>query len=130
VLEFQIFDSDSLSFFSLSVSKSSNNIGLSVFSDKSEKSGNLLSEGLKLLRLCQFLTLILESLATAVPLTLVNLMVCNSSGDWGLGIGDWAPQSPIPNPQSPFYTIILKIFLQNLIKYIFKNSLHLEIKSY
>jgi len=22
------------------------------------------------------------------------------SGDWGLGIGDWA-QSPIPNPQSP-----------------------------
>ena len=29
------------------------------------------------------------------------------SGDWGLGIGDWAqspipnPQSPIPNPQSP-----------------------------
>jgi len=25
-------------------------------------------------------------------------------GDWGLGIGDWA-QSPIPNPQSPFYFI-------------------------
>ena len=24
---------------------------------------------------------------------------------WGLGIGDWA-QSPIPNPQSPFYYII------------------------
>jgi len=24
-------------------------------------------------------------------------------GDWGLGIGDWA-QSPIPNPQSPFYS--------------------------
>jgi len=23
-------------------------------------------------------------------------------GDWGLGIGDWA-QSPIPNPQSPYY---------------------------
>jgi len=23
-------------------------------------------------------------------------------GDWGLGIGDWA-QSPIPNPQSPFF---------------------------
>ena len=22
------------------------------------------------------------------------------TGDWGLGIGDWA-QSPIPNPQSP-----------------------------
>jgi len=26
-------------------------------------------------------------------------------GDWGLGIGDWA-QSPIPNPQSPFFRII------------------------
>jgi len=26
-------------------------------------------------------------------------------GDWGLGIGDWA-QSPIPNPQSPFYSIL------------------------
>jgi len=26
-------------------------------------------------------------------------------GDWGLGIGDWA-QSPIPNPQSPFFNII------------------------
>ena len=25
-------------------------------------------------------------------------------GDWGLGIGDWA-QSPIPNPQSPIPTI-------------------------
>jgi len=25
-------------------------------------------------------------------------------GDCGLGIGDWA-QSPIPNPQSPFYII-------------------------
>jgi len=23
-------------------------------------------------------------------------------GDWGLGIGDWG-QSPIPNPQSPFF---------------------------
>jgi len=23
-------------------------------------------------------------------------------GDWGLGIGDWA-QSPIPNPQSPYF---------------------------
>jgi len=27
-------------------------------------------------------------------------------GDWGLGIGDWA-QSPIPNPQSPNYLIII-----------------------
>ena len=34
-------------------------------------------------------------------------------GDWGLGIGDWA-QSPIPNPQSPFfilYYLILFIFI-------------------
>jgi len=33
-------------------------------------------------------------------------------GDWGLGIGDWA-QSPIPNPQSPFYffRLHLKKFL-------------------
>jgi len=30
-------------------------------------------------------------------------------GDWGLGIGDWA-QSPIPNPQSPYYIIIKFIF--------------------
>jgi len=27
-------------------------------------------------------------------------------GDWGLGIGDWA-QSPIPNPQSPFYRFFI-----------------------
>jgi len=26
--------------------------------------------------------------------------ISNITGDWGLGIGDWA-QSPIPNPQSP-----------------------------
>jgi len=26
-------------------------------------------------------------------------------GDWGLGIGDWA-QSPIPNPQSPRFSLI------------------------
>ena len=32
----------------------------------------------------------------------------NKTGDWGLGIGDWA-QSPIPNPQSPIP--ILKIFI-------------------
>ena len=30
----------------------------------------------------------------------------NFLGDWGLGIGDWA-QSPIPNPQSPYYKINL-----------------------
>ena len=29
-------------------------------------------------------------------------------GDWGLGIGDWA-QSPIPNPQSPFFCLRKKI---------------------
>jgi len=29
-------------------------------------------------------------------------------GDWGLGIGDWA-QSPIPNPQSPFFLSKIKI---------------------
>jgi len=34
-------------------------------------------------------------------------------GDWGLGIGDWA-QSPIPNPQSPFYC---EIRLNLKIKY-------------
>jgi len=27
--------------------------------------------------------------------------------NWGLGIGDWGLQSPIPNPQSPITTIIL-----------------------
>jgi len=31
-------------------------------------------------------------------------------GDWGLGIGDWA-QSPIPNPQSPFYKLKYHNFL-------------------
>jgi len=39
-------------------------------------------------------------------------------GDWGLGIGDGA-QSPIPNPQSPFITILkLKKFklINNLKK--------------
>jgi len=29
-----------------------------------------------------------------------NKVLYKYSGDWGLGIGDWA-QSPIPNPQSP-----------------------------
>jgi len=34
-------------------------------------------------------------------------------GDWGLGIGDWA-QSPIPNPQSPYFFCfnLLKIFFE------------------
>jgi len=26
-------------------------------------------------------------------------MILNEEGDWGLGIGDCNPQSPIPNPQ-------------------------------
>ena len=29
-------------------------------------------------------------------------------GDWGLGIGDWA-QSPIPNPQSPNFKLLILI---------------------
>ena len=37
------------------------------------------------------------------------------TGDWGLGIGDWA-QSPIPNPQSPIpnkiYFFKRKFFIQ------------------
>jgi len=31
-------------------------------------------------------------------------------GDWGLGIGDWA-QSPIPNPQSPIYSLLFSLKL-------------------
>jgi len=38
-------------------------------------------------------------------------MINHISGDWGLGIGDWA-QSPIPNPQSPYYYILS--FLNNI----------------
>ena len=38
-------------------------------------------------------------------------------GDWGLGIGDWG-LGPIPNPQSPIPTAILK----KIIKY-YKNYL-------
>ena len=34
-------------------------------------------------------------------------------GDWGLGIGDWA-QSPIPNPQSPFYFLIMYLIIYNI----------------
>jgi len=30
-------------------------------------------------------------------------------GDWGLGIGDWG-LGPIPNPQSPFYILKIKIY--------------------
>jgi len=38
------------------------------------------------------------------------------SGDWGLGIGDWA-QSPIPNPQSPIPILLsYKIKIKNLKK--------------
>ena len=39
----------------------------------------------------------------------------NIIGDWGLGIGDWA-QSPIPNPQSPFIIISIKMFLKLKVK--------------
>ena len=28
-------------------------------------------------------------------------------GDWGLGIGDWG-LGPIPNPQSPFFILLIK----------------------
>jgi hypothetical protein len=36
-------------------------------------------------------------------------------GDWGLGIGDWA-QSPIPNPQSPCNSYLIKqnFFTENV----------------
>jgi len=42
-------------------------------------------------------------------------------GDWGLGIGDWG-LGPLPNPQSPFLTIILKIKINiyKLINYFIK----------
>jgi len=33
-------------------------------------------------------------------------------GDWGLGIGDWS-QSPIPNPQSPNFLLII-LFILNI----------------
>ena len=32
---------------------------------------------------------------------LVNLLLNLIMFTWGLGIGDWGLQSPIPNPQSP-----------------------------
>jgi len=35
-----------------------------------------------------------------------SFIYTNISGDWGLGIGDWA-QSPIPNPQSPKEYLLL-----------------------
>ena len=40
-------------------------------------------------------------------------------GDWGLGIGDWA-QSPIPNPQSPYYINIINFIIYLLSKYLKK----------
>jgi len=33
-----------------------------------------------------------------------------TTGDWGLGIGDWA-QSPIPNPQSPIPNNVIFILI-------------------
>ena len=80
MLELEVFNSDGLAILSLSVSKSGDDVSLSALSDQSEKSRNLLSEDLNYDYLyVEMLTLILESLATAVPLTLVNLIVCNSS---------------------------------------------------
>jgi len=35
-------------------------------------------------------------------------------GDWGLGIA----QSPIPNPQSPFYNINLKLIFKFFASYL------------
>ena len=35
-------------------------------------------------------------------------------GDWGLGIGDWG-LGPIPNPQSPFPTLIKRLKLNLII---------------
>jgi len=40
-------------------------------------------------------------------------------GDWGLGIGDWGLQSPIPNPQSPYYSLFfIKIYYSIYNKFI------------
>jgi hypothetical protein len=47
--------------------------------------------------------------------TLFEGLAFNKSGDWGLGIGDWA-QSPIPNPQSPIPNY-RKFFYQILKNY-------------
>jgi len=44
-----------------------------------------------------------------IYLFLIYMFIClfvSYIGDWGLGIVDWA-QSPIPNPQSPKYLILL-----------------------
>ena len=44
---------------------------------------------------------------------------------WGMGIGDWA-QSPIPNPQSPIFNVLLFIFLfkNKLIQIIIYNNIN------
>jgi len=43
-------------------------------------------------------------------------------GDWGLGIGDWAP-FPIPNPQSPIPIELIQIYNNKKIKNIILNLL-------
>jgi len=40
-------------------------------------------------------------------------------GDWGLGVGDWGlGQSPIPNPQSPYFSFKNYFYYYKLIKLI------------
>ena len=34
-------------------------------------------------------------------------MADDENGDWGLGIGDCNPQSPIPNPHLLFNTLLI-----------------------
>jgi len=53
------------------------------------------------------------------------------TGDWGLGIGDWA-QSPIPNPQSPNNNnnIIIIIFLNKYINILLLKIYIISYKTY
>ncbi len=47
-------------------------------------------------------------------------LLINKNGDWGLGIGDWAP-IPIPNPQSPYgksFNSILAILIKKYLLFI------------
>ena len=39
---------------------------------------------------------------------IINIFIKFNIGDWGLGIGDWA-QSPIPDPQSPYYLQLISL---------------------
>jgi len=52
------------------------------------------------------------------------------TGDWGLGIGDWA-QSPIPNPQSPHLQVkdkTIQIIYPNIlyIYFIYNNIYYIK----